>query len=224
MNSFASCYGFPFDRLRSAFALYATFGALTILAPALVSQIIAAIVGFTVAFFLAATATASGISTDAVPLIAKITGALLGSLAYIPTLPFYPAFFRCLDTEAQGSTATIDQLFAWRGLVGPSIATGFLIWAVVMVGFLFCIVPGILMIPLSAMPYYYVARGDSGMTAISKFFSALASQPMVILYSWGMFVPLVLLGYMCCCVGILVTLPMFFAGTYFMMRGLPVPR
>lgn len=224
MNSFASCYGFPFDRFKSAFSLYATFGALTILAPAIVSQIISFLVAFTVAFVLAATAAASGISGDAVPLISQIMGGLVGSLAYIPTMPFYPAFFRCLDTEAQGATARVEQLFAWRGLVGPSIAAGLLMWVILLAGFLFCIVPGLLLLPLGVLPFYFVSRGDRGATAVSRFFGVLGSQPMTLLFSWGMFVPLVLLGYLTCGFGIIVTYPMFVAAMYFMMRGIPVGR
>jgi len=218
-NTFGACYSFPFQRFNSAFGLYATFGALAVLVPALVSQIISVIVGFIVGFVLAAT----GLSGDAGIIAAQVIGGFAGTLAYIPTFPLYPAFFRCLDSEAQGSPARVSQLFEWRGLVGPSIVAGLLSSIIFALGLVLCVLPALLLMPISTMAYYFVSRGDSGMDAVSKSFNVLVSQPMTILYSWG-FASLILLGLLVCCVGTIVTIPMFMAAMYFMMRGIPSAR
>lgn len=214
-NPFTSSYRFPFDRFTSAIGLYATFGALTWLAPLIVSQIISGIVGFIVGLILGA----AGVGEDALVIVAQLAGALVGSLAYIPTIPFYPAFFRCLDLEARGMKAEVAQLFAWRGLVGPSIVAGLLSGLIVIAGYALCIVPGLLLMPLSVMPYYFVSRGESGTAALSQSFTVLTSQPMTILYVWG-FSSIVLIGVVACCIGVIITMPMYLAAVYFMMRGI----
>ena len=174
-NSFATCFKFPFERFGSLVGLFATFGALVWLAPLLVSQIIQFIVAFIVALILAV----AQVDGDAISIIAQIIGGLVGGLAYIPTMPFYPAFFRCLDMETQGQSAPVSQLFAWRGLVGPSIVAGLLAGVILIAGYVLCIVPGLLLVPISVLPYYFVARGDSGTAAIS-------SNSVAASYDWGM--------------------------------------
>ncbi len=218
-NRFGKCYSFPFERFSSAFGLYATFGALAMLAPFIVSQILSFIVGFAVGFVLALV----GLGGDASIMAAQMVGGLAGALAYIPTFPFYPAFFRCLDSQAEGSPIRVGQLFAWRGLVAPSIVAGVLSSIVTTVGLVLCILPGLLLIPISTLAYYFVSRGDSGIGAISKSFNVLINQPMTILYTWGFF-SLIILGVLVCCVGIIITFPMYMAAMYFMMRGIPTIR
>jgi len=218
-NSFTTCYKFPFERFGSLVGLFATFGALAWLVPLIVSQIIQFIVAFIVALILAMVR----VDGDAISIIAQIVGSLVGGLAYIPTLPFYPAFFRCLDMEAQGHSAPVSQLFAWRGLVGPSIVAGLLAGIILIAGYVLCVVPGLLLMPISVMPYYFVARGDSGTTAISKSFTVLTQQPMTILYVWG-FISIMLIGLLACCIGVIVTLPMYLAAVYMMMRGINVDQ
>lgn len=218
-NSFATCFKFPFERFGSLVGLFATFGALVWLAPLLVSQIIQFIVALIVALILAV----AQVDGDAISIIAQIIGGLVGGLAYIPTMPFYPAFFRCLDMETQGQSAPVSQLFAWRGLVGPSIVAGLLAGVILIAGYVLCVVPGLLLLPISVMPYYFVARGDSGTAAISKSFTVLMQQPMTILYVWG-FISIMFIGILACCIGVIVTLPMYLAAVYLMMRGINVEQ
>lgn len=199
---------FAWTRFTSNPAFYLAFGGITLIAFPLASQMTSAMVVF---FFT--TIGDSVESGDAFSLLGQFLGSLLSILIGCLSAPFYATFFVGMKTEQDGANCPVSRLFDIVAYFLDALLICVLTGLLVFIGFLFCILPGIVLAPLIPISYIYQARGASGLTAIGKAFKLVQAQPSVLLHSLGYMV-LGILGVLLCCVGQVATLPIAYAAIY----------
>lgn len=200
---------FAWTRFTKNPAFYVTFGAITLLVIPIASQLASLIVE---AVF-AAIGSAGGSYAEVVSLIGQLIGAILFVLISLFAAPFYPAFFSGMQVEASGENCPVSKLFK----VGSQFLGSLLIMVacglIISIGFIFCILPGIILFPLLPISYIYQARGVDAMAAIGKAFNLMKARPLIILHSLG-YMSLGFLGILLCCVGQIATFPIAYAAIF----------
>ena len=154
--------------------------------------------------------------------ISAVVSMLLGLIV----APVYVGFFKGVKHEYEGGTAEIGEIFSGIGNTIPAILNYLLANLVVLLGFIFCIIPGILLSPVMMLSMYHIASGESkGIDALKKSFKTLKAAPILII--WNLVLGLIAaLGVLACGIGLLVTIPLSFAAMYAVFRqaeGDPLP-
>jgi hypothetical protein len=200
---------FAWTRFKTNPSFYVTFGAITLLVIPIASQL----ASFIVEAAFAAIGSAGGSYAEIFSLIGQIIGGFLALIISLLSAPFYPAFFSGMQTEAAGENCQVSKLFNVGSHFLGSLLIMVVCGLVVGIGFIFCIIPGIILLPLIPISFIYQARGIAAMAAIGKAFNLLKSQPSIILYSLG-YMSLGLLGILLCCVGQIATYPIAYAAIF----------
>jgi len=78
---------------------------------------------------------------------------------------------------------------------------------IVSVGFLFCIIPYFLLLPMIPLTLFFLAQGETaGIESVKKSFETLKTNPVLILWTL-LFMIFSGLGILLCCVGVFITGP-----------------
>ena len=200
---------FAWTRFQKNPFFYITFGLITLLVIPLASQLASLIIQ---AVFGAIGST-GGADAEFFSLIGQIIGGGVAIVISFFSAPFFPAFFSGMQTEAAGENCQVSGLFNLGSHFLGSLLIMIICGFVVGVGFILCILPGIILLPLIPISYIYQARGIAAMEAIGKAFNLMKSQPAIIFYSLG-YIFLGLLGIFVCCVGQIATYPIAYAAIF----------
>lgn len=150
-------------------------------------------------------------------LVVVISGVGFGLL----TGPMLVGYMRMIQAEAEGTSGGIGDVFKGFDDFVPALLSVLLASLVVSIGFMLCVLPGLLIMPLVPIAAYLVATGEKdGIQALSRAWSILkanlvgAALCMLILGILGN------LGFILCGIGALLTLPIAFIGIHQMARQL----
>ena len=188
---------------------YLVFGAITLVAFPLLGQIASGISNL----IFAAIAQSAGGNPEGFMLFGQILGIILASIIGLFSAPFYASFFSGMMFETADHKCPVSKIFS----VGQHFLSSMVVLAltslIVTLGFVFCIIPGIVLIPLIPISLIYLSRGSSAMESISKAFALMKAKPLIILNSIG-YIIIGVLGLLLCCVGQVATYPIAYAAIY----------
>lgn len=133
--------------------------------------------------------------------------------------PIMVGFMRGLQKEDQGRQAEIGDLFSAFGDFVPALIAFYVSAFAVVIGFILCIIPGLLLAPMPWIALYLVAAGEKdGMAAVKRAWEIVTGN-LVNLALTSFVIGLVGgLGQLACGVGVLATMPIAFGGWYKMAQ------
>ncbi len=150
-------------------------------------------------------------------LVIVISGVAFGLL----TGPMMVGYMRMIKAEDEGGKANIADVFRGFDDFVPSLLAVLVASIIVSIGYMLCILPGLLIMALVPTAAYLVAAGEQdGIHAIKRAWEAIKGNLL------GAFLCMLVLGIIgnlgliLCFVGIIITLPMAFIGSYHMAKQL----
>lgn len=150
-----------------------------------------------------------------------LVGMVGGVSAGLLTGPMMVGYMRMIKVEDEGGTPRIEDVFKGFDDFVPALLAVLLSGILVSIGFMLCVIPGLLIMALVPTAAYLVAMGEKdGINAIKRAFDAVKSNLL-----GAFFCTLVLgivgsLGAILCGVGVILTLPITFIGMYHMAKQL----
>jgi uncharacterized membrane protein len=148
-------------------------------------------------------------------LVIVISGVGFGLL----TGPMMVGYMRMLKDEDEGRAISIADVFKGFDDFVPALLAVLLSTIIVSIGFMLCFLPGLLLMAMVPVAAYLVACGEKDGIAALKRAWELVKGNLV-----GAFLCMLVLGIignlgaLLCFVGVLVTLPIAFIGTYHMAK------
>ena len=165
----------------------------------------------------------SGLKKDPVTHIVAtlLVGIVGGVSAGLLSGPMFVGYMRMIKVEDEGGKAEIADVFKGFDDFVPALLAVLLSSIIVSVGFMFCILPGLLVMALVPTAAYLVAVGEKdGVNAIKRAFSAVKENLL------GAFICSLILGIVgslgaiFCGIGIIITMPITLIGMYHMAKQL----
>jgi uncharacterized membrane protein len=165
----------------------------------------------------------SGLKKDPVTHIVAtlLVGIVGGVSAGLLSGPMFVGYMRMIKVEDEGGKAEIADVFKGFDDFVPALLAVLLSSLIVSVGFLFCILPGLLIMALVPTAAYLVAVGEmDGVNAIKRAFGAVKENLL------GAFICSLILGIVgslgaiLCGIGIIITMPIALIGMYHMAKQL----
>ena len=151
-------------------------------------------------------------------LLVGIVGSVSGGLLYGPMLVGY---MRMIKIEDEGGKAQIGDVFKGFDNFVPALLAVLVGSIVVSIGFVLCIIPGLLIIALVPTAAYLVAVGEmDGINALRRAWATVKENLLgsclcaLILGVVGS------LGAILCGIGIFLTMPIAFTGMYYIAKQL----
>ncbi len=195
------CFKFARERLKANF----TFYVLGFFIYSMAQQALGVVPQFLAQMILAAEP-----STEDVGFIILGVGGFvaLSFLLSLPLMPLKVGYTKGIRKEVvgEGSGELTDLFSEFRNSI-PVVFNLVVAGAVVMLGFLCLVVPGLLLMPLPYLTAYLLAGGQtSGLDAVTSAWSLLWKNPVLILWTF-VFGIISLLGLLACCVGAYVSFP-----------------
>lgn len=148
-------------------------------------------------------------------LVIAISSVAFGLLAG----PMLVGYMRMLKAEDEGRTISIADVFKGFDDFVPSLLAVLLTSIIVSIGFMLCVLPGLLLMAMLPMAAYLVACGEKdGIAAIKRAWELVKANLL------GAFLCMLVLGVignlgvLLCGVGVVITLPIAFIGTYHMAK------
>ncbi len=165
----------------------------------------------------------SGLRKDPVThIVATVLVAVVGGFsAGLLSGPMMVGYMRMVRKEEEGGKAEFVDVFRGFDDFVPALLAVLLSSIAVSVGFMLCFLPGLLIMALVPIAAYLVAEGEKdGINAIQRAFAVLKANLM-----GAFFCTLVLgivgsLGAILCGVGMVITMPIAFIGSYHMAKQL----
>jgi hypothetical protein len=150
--------------------------------------------------------------------LVAIVGSVSGGLLYGPMVVGY---MRMIKLEDEGGRAEIGDVFKGFDDFIPALLAVLVGSIVVAIGFMLCVIPGLLIIALVPTAAYLVATGEKdGINALSRAWAAV-KENLVGSCLCALILGLVgSLGAILCGIGIFLTLPIAFGGMYVMAKQL----
>ncbi|MES2951484.1 MAG: hypothetical protein V4858_23375 [Pseudomonadota bacterium] len=165
----------------------------------------------------------NGLKKD--PLTHIVTSLLIGIVggvsAGLLTGPMMVGYMRMIKREDEGTKAEIADVFKGFDDLVPALLAVLVSSIIVGIGFMLCIIPGLLIMALVPTAAYLVAVGEKdGINAIKRAFDAIKENLLS-----SVLCALVLgivgsIGGLLCGVGMILTLPIAFIGSYHMAKQL----
>lgn len=150
-----------------------------------------------------------------------LVGIVGGATAGLLTGPMVVGYMRMIQREDQGHKAEIADVFKGFDDFVPALLAVLLSSIIVGIGFMLCFIPGFLLMALVPTAAYLVAAGEKdGVQAIKRAFDAVKGNLL-----GAFFCALVLgivgsIGSLLCGIGMILTLPIAFIGSYHMAKQL----
>jgi hypothetical protein len=155
-------------------------------------------------------------------IVAVLLAAIISNISFgILAGPMMVGYMRLIRIEDEGGKAEIGDVFKGFDDFVPALLAVLVSGIIVSIGFMLCVIPGLLIMALVPTAAYLVAVGEKdGINAVRRAWRVvqenligafLCSQVLMILGSLGAIV---------CGVGILVTMPVAFIGIYHMAKQL----
>lgn len=165
----------------------------------------------------------SGLKKDPVTHIVSslLVGIVGGVSAGLLTGPMVVGYMRMIQREEAGTKAEIADVFKGFDDLVPALLAVLVSSIVVSIGFLFCIIPGLLILALVPTAVYLVAMGEKdGIQAIKRAFEAIKAHLLGAMLCVVVLGIIGSIGSVFCGIGIVVTMPIAFIGMYHMAKQL----
>lgn len=137
------------------------------------------------------------------------------------TGPMVVGYMRMIKTEDEGGSIEIADVFKGFDSFVPALLAVLVGSIVVSIGYMLCILPGLLLMAIIPTAAYLVAVGENdGILALKRAWTAVKGNLL------GAFLCMLVLGIIgnlgliLCFVGIIVTMPIAFIGSYVMAKQL----
>jgi uncharacterized membrane protein len=154
--------------------------------------------------------------------VATLLTSIIGGFAFgLLVAPLQVGYMKLEDKIHAGQSATFTDIFKGFDHFVPALVA-FLISAVITgIGFLFCIIPGLVLMPLIPVSLYLVSQGENdGVQAVQRAWDYLKSNLLMAMITMLVLSALGSLGIIFCFVGIFLTLPLVYIGSYHMAKEL----
>ena len=154
--------------------------------------------------------------------VATLLTSIIGGFAFgLLVAPLQVGYMKLEDKFHAGQSATFTDIFKGFDHFVPALVA-FLISAVITgIGFLFCIIPGLVLMPLIPVSLYLVSQGENdGVQAVQRAWGCLKSNWLMAMITMIVLSALGSLGIIFCFVGIFLTLPLVYIGSYHMAKEL----
>lgn len=150
-----------------------------------------------------------------------LIGIVGGVTAGLLTGPMMVGYMRMIKTEDEGGKAEIADVFKGFDDFVPALLAVLLSTIIVSIGFMLCFIPGLLIMAIVPVAAYLVAVGEKdGIKAISRAWDAVKAN-LASTFFCGLVLGIVgSLGSLLCGIGIILTLPIAFIGSYHMAKQL----
>jgi hypothetical protein len=154
------------------------------------------------------------VTTLLIGIVGSVTAGLL-------TGPMMVGYMRMIKREDEGFKAEIADVFKGFDDFVPALLAVLLSSIVVAIGFMLCFLPGLLIMALVPAATYLVAVGEKdGINAIKRAWDAVKAN-LLSAFFCGLVLAIVgSIGSLLCGVGIILTLPIAFIGSYHMAKQL----
>ena len=150
-------------------------------------------------------------------LVAVVSGVTSGLLAG----PMVVGYMRMVKLEDEGGRAQIGDVFKGFDDFVPALVAVLLSSILVGIGFMLCVIPGLLLAAIVPTAAYVVAAGEKdGIQAIKRAFTAVKAHMLAAFFCTLVLGIVSALGGLLCGVGILLTMPIHFIGSYHMAKQL----
>lgn len=150
-----------------------------------------------------------------------LIGIVGGATAGLLTGPMMVGYMRMIKREDEGFKAEIADVFKGFDDFVPALLAVLLSSIIVGIGFMLCFVPGLLIMALVPVATYLVAVGEKdGINAIKRAWDAVKAN-LLSAFLCGLVLAIIgSIGSLLCGVGIILTLPIAFIGSYHMAKQL----
>lgn len=150
-----------------------------------------------------------------------LIGIVGGATAGLLTGPMAVGYMRMVQREDEGHKAEIADVFKGFDDFVPALLAVLLSSIIVSIGFMLCIIPGLLVMALVPTAAYLVATGEKdGIQAIKRGFDAVKNNLLSAFFCMLVLAILGSLGSLLCGIGVILTLPIAFIGSYHMAKQL----
>lgn len=148
-----------------------------------------------------------------------LIGIVGGATAGLLTGPMMVGYMRMIKREDEGTKAEIADVFKGFDDFVPALLAVLLTSIIVGIGFMLCILPGLLIMALVPVATYLVAVGEKdGINAIKRAWDAVKAN-LLSAFLCGLVLAIIgSLGGLLCGIGIILTLPIAFIGSYHMAK------
>ncbi len=227
MIDIGACFSYGIEKLKQNPGFY--IGGMLIVAGVsiminLIAQGFSFLWGFAVGFL----AHALHMNETMTGIIAALGGALIGVILGFLLAPVLVGYFKGIRKDYEGGRAEIGDIFSAFSITVPCIINYAVANLVVVLGFICCIIPGFLVLPLVTMTVFFLAKDQvQGLTSFKSSVELLKKNPIIIL--WYIVLNIfACLGLILCLVGVFITAPIAMAAMYKMFQqalgeGSPVP-
>jgi len=143
---------------------------------------------------------------------------VLGSFSFsILQWPLLVGYIKGLRKEDRGEKAEIGDVFSGFDSFVPALVAGLLSIVIINIGFILCIIPGLLLAPMLPVALAAVADGEKdGVAALKKGFEAVKANLVPAALTNFVLGLIGAVGGILCGVGALITLPIAFGGSVLM--------
>lgn len=155
-------------------------------------------------------------------IVAVLLVAIIGNVSFgLLAGPMFVGYMRMIRIEDEGGKAEIVDVFKGFDDFVPALLAVLLSGLIVGVGFMLCILPGLLIMALVPVAAYLVAVGEKdGINALKRAWEAVTANLIASCLCMLVLVIIGSLGAILCGVGIFLTLPIAYIGMYHMCKQL----
>ncbi len=146
--------------------------------------------------------------------------AIVGGVSFsILTGPLLIGYMRMIKVEDEGGTPEIADVFKGFDDFVPALLAVLVSSIIVSIGFLLCVIPGLLIMALAPTAAYLVAVGEKdGINAIKRAFGAIKANMLSSIVCTLVLGIVGGIGSIACGIGAVVTMPIAFIGMYHMAK------
>lgn len=155
-------------------------------------------------------------------IVATLLVAIIGNISFGLLIgPMIVGYMQLIKIQEDGGTPQIGDVFKGFDDFVPALLAGLISVIIVGIGFMLCILPGLLIMAIIPVATYLVAVGEKdGVNAVKRAW-AVVKDNLVGAFLCSLVLGILgQLGAIACFVGILITLPISFIGMYHMSRQL----
>jgi uncharacterized membrane protein len=165
----------------------------------------------------------SGFKKDAVThIVATLLVVFISGIGFgLLTGPMIVGYMRMIKSGEEGNQIQIADVFKGFDSFVPALLAVLVGSIVVSIGYMLCVLPGMLLMAIIPTAAYLVADGETdGMEALKRAWMAVKSN-LVSAFLCMLVLGIVgNLGFILCFVGVLLTMPIAFIGSYHMAKQL----
>ena len=155
-------------------------------------------------------------------IVATLLVAFISSVGFgLLTGPMIVGYMRLIKIEDEGGEAGIADVFKGFDDFVPALLAILVGSIIVAIGYVLCILPGLLLMAILPTAAYLVACGEKdGIAALKRAWAAVKANLVGAFLCMLVLGILGYLGLVLCIVGVIVTMPIAFVGSYHMAKQL----